>query len=311
MNPIDQLQKKFISNYFIFVDIILGFYILCFYQLKLYNFVFLESISLAIHIILTIVIFPLKFYQTKVYIPAYIISLSVWLYAIQSPVWKFLSAGLLWFFLIPLGLRNIYPGNQSIIIKTSILAFFFAALCILTPSNYTLHLLPATIGEELLFYINLINVVPAILFFFFLQYYYYKLTAVIKAPKSFININIDATSLNRNKQIYNYIESYLEHHQSWKNPEFGLQDLADEIGYDNKDISDAIKFYANMNFSLFLNKYRINTIVEEFHKNDDYSRYNMTYIYSKAGFKNQSTFNQSFKFFMKMTPSEYIKKITN
>lgn len=69
-----------------------------------------------------------------------------------------------------------------------------------------------------------------------------------------------------------------------------------------------IKFYTGMSFSLFVNKYRIQDVIKELERDEGNSKFTLAYIYSKAGFKNQTTFNKYFKDIMKMTPSEYMKK---
>ncbi|MDR3266952.1 MAG: helix-turn-helix domain-containing protein, partial [Tannerella sp.] len=63
------------------------------------------------------------------------------------------------------------------------------------------------------------------------------------------------------------------------------------------------------NFNTFVNKYRIEAVVEMF-DNRAQDKYSLDHIYSKVGFRYQSTFNTAFKKIMGMTPTEYIQSIT-
>jgi len=59
------------------------------------------------------------------------------------------------------------------------------------------------------------------------------------------------------------------------------------------------------NFNHYLNLHRV-TYVKELIEINDLDRVTIMYIYTKAGFANQSTFNRVFKKIEGITPSEYI-----
>jgi AraC-like DNA-binding protein len=51
-------------------------------------------------------------------------------------------------------------------------------------------------------------------------------------------------------------------------------------------------------------------MVKDMLNNDVDKKYTLHYIYTSAGFRNQSTFNKVFKLLEGITPSEYITKIS-
>jgi YesN/AraC family two-component response regulator len=106
--------------------------------------------------------------------------------------------------------------------------------------------------------------------------------------------------------LYSNILNYFETKKPYNNPDFDIAQLAIALDSNSSYISKAIKVSRNMNFNTFVNTYRIDKIKEMIQENQ--SKYTLEYIYSSAGFKNQSTFNKVFKLVEGITPSEYYKR---
>ena len=66
----------------------------------------------------------------------------------------------------------------------------------------------------------------------------------------------------------------------------------------------------NKNFNQLINEYRINDVVNMM-KSDNTHKYTIQYLYTQAGFSQQSTFNKIFKEYTRSTPSKYLEKLKN
>ena len=66
----------------------------------------------------------------------------------------------------------------------------------------------------------------------------------------------------------------------------------------------------NKNFNQLINEYRINDVVNMM-KSSNTRKYTIQYLYTQAGFSQQSTFNKIFKEYTRSTPSEYLEKLKN
>jgi YesN/AraC family two-component response regulator len=109
-------------------------------------------------------------------------------------------------------------------------------------------------------------------------------------------------------ELYENLLNYFETQKPYMNPELNIAHLSIVLKTNNAYISKAIQINRNINFSTFVNTYRINKVKEMIKENQ--SKYTLEYIYISSGFRNQSTFNKIFKSIEGITPSEYYKKHT-
>ncbi|WP_449398580.1 helix-turn-helix domain-containing protein [Chryseobacterium wanjuense] len=91
----------------------------------------------------------------------------------------------------------------------------------------------------------------------------------------------------------------------FKDDKFNISKLCIELDVNSKYIAKALRANNYSNFNTFLNFHRINH-VKKLLEESNLQRITLMYIYTEAGFSNQSTFNRVFKQFENMTPSEYI-----
>lgn len=112
----------------------------------------------------------------------------------------------------------------------------------------------------------------------------------------------------RKNELFFEIENYIEDHLLFKNPDFNLSSLSVKLGINSKYISNAIKSKGFANFNHYLNICRINHVKNLFEEND-MKKITLMYIYTEAGFTNQTTFNRVFKQVEGITPTEYLKQI--
>jgi YesN/AraC family two-component response regulator len=103
------------------------------------------------------------------------------------------------------------------------------------------------------------------------------------------------------------IETYMNNHKPYLNPEFKLSDLARGLNLSANSVSQTINQGFNLNFYDFVNKYRVEEIKRML---SDNSYSNKTYLglAMDAGFSNKSSFNRIFKKTTGKTPSEFVHK---
>ena len=106
---------------------------------------------------------------------------------------------------------------------------------------------------------------------------------------------------------FNKIEQLFDSLKVFVNPTYSIKELALDFGENEKTIRDSIKFNSNLTVPSYINlarvKYSCKLIDEGF-----LNRYTLSHLIVETGFTSQQNFNRAFKNFMKMTPSEYIKK---
>jgi AraC-like DNA-binding protein len=118
----------------------------------------------------------------------------------------------------------------------------------------------------------------------------------------------DDESREKYKKLYGEIIAYFEKQRPYTSSDFRISFLADELNSNTTYISNSINEFSGLNFSSLVNRYRIE-YVKQLIREGYLDRYSMTYVYTKAGFKYQSTFNEIFKKIEKLTPREYVKKL--
>ena len=94
----------------------------------------------------------------------------------------------------------------------------------------------------------------------------------------------------------------------FKDSSLSLAMLAEKTGTTRHNVSQVINEHFGMSFFRFVNKYRIDETISILN-NDPHRNLNIVDILYDVGFNNKVTFNKAFKAELKMTPSQYIKKI--
>lgn len=164
----------------------------------------------------------------------------------------------------------------------------------------------------------------ALLISVFLFVYWKKLSALLNRYKTISrkpfadgrNIKAVIRAIDDDKSESHPIDSYsleafidklsglVEKEKLYLNSELTLSDVAKLLSTNTAFLSKAVNQYYNMNFSNYLNKFRI----EEAKRLIDEGRQDvMTFegIANSCGFVSRSSFNQAFKKFTEMTPTEY------
>ncbi|MCW3162146.1 helix-turn-helix domain-containing protein [Chryseobacterium oryctis] len=109
------------------------------------------------------------------------------------------------------------------------------------------------------------------------------------------------------ERLFSRIEETMKEKMLFKDAKFNLSALSVELEVNSAYISKAIRYKGFPNFNNYLNIYRINHVKELFTE-VDFQKTTLMYIYTEAGFSNQSTFNRVFKQIEGKTPSNYFHK---
>ena len=124
-----------------------------------------------------------------------------------------------------------------------------------------------------------------------------KLGTIEKYKKSSLNNNIS-------NEILVLIETYMQNEKPYLDPEFCLRNLSDTLKIQEKYISEVINRLRNLNFSEFVNSYRISYAMELLRKPENKNK-TMLFILFESGFNSKTTFNNCFKKIVSCTPLEY------
>lgn len=143
--------------------------------------------------------------------------------------------------------------------------------------------------------------------YFIISYYF-----LWKSKKScFFNENIEESAQEiLFLEIDDKLTSKLLNELVFLDSSINVKDLANEIGTNEKYLSQVINKKYNKNFSNFINDYRIN-YAKELLLNKEYSNYTIEAIGNLSGFNSKTAFNSTFKKLTGETPTGYKKKELN
>lgn len=98
---------------------------------------------------------------------------------------------------------------------------------------------------------------------------------------------------------------FMDQEKPFLNPELSLQELAGKLNVSRHQLSAAINKQQNMNFYVFVNKYRVGE-VKKLMTNPENKNFKIISLAYDAGFNSKASFNRIFKQLAGITPSEYM-----
>ena len=122
----------------------------------------------------------------------------------------------------------------------------------------------------------------------------------IKKMKSNSKSNLS----NKQNTDFENINSHILNNESYLNPNFGLNTLAEELNLSSSHISKIINANNPYNFSDYINNFRIKH-AKQLLENCDFNNYTIVAIGLECGFNSKSAFYTAFKKFTSQTPSEF------
>lgn len=128
---------------------------------------------------------------------------------------------------------------------------------------------------------------------------------LVPKPEKYQKSHIDATEA---KKLQKAVIKYLDEKKPYLNPDFQMSDLAKAIGCSTHELSQVFSQYLKRNYYDLIAEYR----VKEFKilaADPKCSKYTITAISEKCGFKSRTPFLTAFKKFTGKTPKEYMKDV--
>lgn len=140
--------------------------------------------------------------------------------------------------------------------------------------------------------------------------------------KDFINISVEEIHLSENEKDRKKAESPMtseteakllellddfEKGTSFTNKNMSLSFLAGELNTNTKYLSHLINRHKNSDFKTYINRLRINYIVDKLINDEKYRQYKISILAEECGFSSHSKFASVFKQITDYSPSVYIK----
>jgi AraC-like DNA-binding protein len=320
------IQEKAFKNYILGVLYILtGLYlsnIISFYSSKtMFMMKHFLLISLILNGLSIIIVYIVPFAYLRKLARPFVIIMLLLFFPLASWLLSWgITTALLWHIAIPLFIYAVFPDMKIIrwllwygclILLTSGLGF---ALRYFLYNNISITFSSSELTG--IVWSGVLNVFIAFLFIAHSLYYInYSYKLKISSLERLINLkNNEKTqnllAINYDEQykfgkIYEKIIDYIENTQPYFNSDFKIGKISNDLNINTLYIEKAITSQKNMNFSNFINSYRI-AYAKKLIKED--LQYTLEYIYLSSGFKNQSSFNRAFKVLEGITPSEYRKQ---
>jgi len=104
------------------------------------------------------------------------------------------------------------------------------------------------------------------------------------------------------------LEDAMKSEKLYRNGDLRLDELAKKVDSNKHNVSMVINKHCNGNYFDFLNRYRVDFVIELM-QNQKYDHYTIIEMAYEAGFNNKVSFNKAFKKFTGVTPTMYRKKL--
>jgi len=110
------------------------------------------------------------------------------------------------------------------------------------------------------------------------------------------------------EELSSIVINYLKDEKPYRNPEYNLQMLADDLGITRHKLSHIINSSQKKNFFKFINEFRVSD-VKEMLADTHYDHFSILGIALECGFNSKTSFNRIFKEETGFTPSEFKQAI--
>jgi AraC-like DNA-binding protein len=302
----------------VYVSVVTAFsiiYTLFFYYTQIYLLVWLGVLYIAIHLVWGIRTCKEEYHQLMNLIPCYFLFIAVYLFPIVLYFWKLgLFTGLLLYALIPFGAKLHFCSSK-------LQGWMFLCVMLVVAILVIQHFIKFdyVLENRQIVAFNIFTSILCFIYVYICLYFITKLSQE-KSASSETPVSDDASATTSDlkesdpKQfdkfifLFKKISEYFEKEKPYLDSDFSVVKLANDMNSNTSYITKAIKFNTGNNFNRYLNSFRIKYIQELF-VDDKYNSYTIDHLRAKAGFKNQSTFNDTFKKQVGMTPTEYLDNL--
>ncbi|MFC0427889.1 helix-turn-helix domain-containing protein [Chryseobacterium scophthalmum] len=255
-----------------------------------------------------------KKYNINTIVHTYLIVAPLFNFYIMLIFWHNSVASFCWLLPIPLAAHIFFRRKE--VLKYTIYTLLNIIIGYIVANNFNF---PAHSQQEVIF-TDTIVYISNILVVVLLIYYKDKIRKLevlsrfmkfeeahketIKVTEA--NVLTEDTDVENMEKLFGKIENVMKEDMLFKDVKFNLSKLSVILDVNSTYISKAIRYKGYPNFNSYLNIYRINHVKQLFNE-IDFQKTTLMYIYTEAGFSNQSTFNRVFKQIEEITPSEYVQ----
>jgi AraC-like DNA-binding protein len=239
----------------------------------------------------------------------YSISEIVGCYLVAAPLYHLVTiifylnttvTSVIWIAVVPLGAYLFFERKKIILFSLYALSIVLLGIT-LEQSNIIVH---NSNNSKKIIYLDFLAIVFNIIIVS-LVLYYKELIRNIQFIDEKENIDVENIDV---ENILIKIDTIIQEKMLFTDQNFNLQKLSQILPIKSVEISKVLRYKGYNNFNSYLNTLRINYIKQLLNETD-LQKVTLMYIYTKAGFQNQSTFNRVFKQIEGVTPSEYTAKL--
>jgi len=167
--------------------------------------------------------------------------------------------------------------------------------------------------ETNLFIVIIIILLTSITFYYTRSYFVSAIERVKKQIDESISKQSPAhqtlkISEEKSNEIRNSLVRHMIEEKPFLNPELKQADVAAVLNFSVHEISQVLNSQMQLNFSDFVNSYRIEEVKERI-ACGKYKRYTVSAVAEQCGFNSKTTFYRAFKKSMGVSPSEYFKDV--
>lgn len=223
--------------------------------------------------------------------------------------WENSAASISWLLPLPLAAFIFFPKKTMLLLTGYTLLIIVISVIIANTFtfNFSTHTHEEEIFLEIIIFISNILVVTLLIYYkdkINRQKMLLQIDTKTSEAKVVSEVKIDTENLEK---LFERIETAMNEKLLFKDVKFNLSSLSVILEINSSYISKAIRYKGYTNFNAYLNVYRINHVKKLFTE-VNFQKATLMYIYTEAGFSNQSTFNRVFKQIEGITPSEYIQQ---
>lgn len=128
-----------------------------------------------------------------------------------------------------------------------------------------------------------------------------------KASKKTDDRNPSGSNPSENNQLLNELLEYMDSEKPYRNPKLSISDVTGHLGCQEKELSQLLNTSMKVNFSNFINVYRVNEVKRRLTK-ENLSRFTLMTIAEQCGFSSKTTFYRVFKDITGFTPLQYCQR---
>jgi AraC-like DNA-binding protein len=248
----------------------------------------------------------------------YLIIAPLYNFYVMLSFWNNSVASFCWLLPIPLGAYIFFTKKEVLVY--SLYTLLIVVIGYLVANNFTFYF-PKHSQKEVMFTDTLLfasNILIVTLLIYYkdkirkqeILLHFRKTEIIIQKDKKIDSENVSEDAdidVESMEKLFSRIETCMCENLLFKDIKFNLSALSVALNVNSSYISKAIRYKGYPNFNSYLNIYRINCVKKLFTE-VDFQKTTLMYVYTEAGFSNQSTFNRVFKQIEGTTPSEYFQR---